>query len=69
VRYDPRDPDDVTAIDELELANKFDRQRPQLRAVACRILGPVSDACDAVQEARCGCGGPTPSRSTAPNGG
>jgi RNA polymerase sigma factor (sigma-70 family) len=41
----------VTAIDELELANKFDRQRPQLRAVAYRILGSVSDADDAVQEA------------------
>ena len=35
---------------ELELANKCDRQRPQLRAVAYRILGSVSDA-DAVQEA------------------
>jgi DNA-directed RNA polymerase specialized sigma24 family protein len=38
-------------MDELELANRFDRQRPQLRAVAYRILGSVSDADDAVQEA------------------
>ena len=36
---------------ELELANRFDRQRPQLRAVAYRILGSVSEADDAVQEA------------------
>ena len=33
------------------LANRFDRQRHQLRAVAYRILGSVSDADDAVQEA------------------
>ena len=38
-------------MDELELANTFDRQRPQLRAVAYRILGSVSEADDAVQEA------------------
>jgi RNA polymerase sigma factor (sigma-70 family) len=38
-------------MDELTLANDFDRQRPQLRAVAYRILGSVSDADDAVQEA------------------
>ncbi len=38
-------------MDELELANSFDRQRPQLRAVAYRILGSLSDAEDAVQEA------------------
>jgi RNA polymerase sigma factor (sigma-70 family) len=37
-------------MNELELANKFDRQRPQLRAVAYRILGSVSEAEDAVQE-------------------
>jgi DNA-directed RNA polymerase specialized sigma24 family protein len=41
----------VTAKDELELANKFDRQRPQLRAVAYRILGSLSEAEDTVQEA------------------
>ena len=35
---------------ELELANRFDRQRPQLRAVAYRILGSVTEAEDAVQE-------------------
>src|SRR5271168_4744124 len=37
-------------MDELELANTFDRQRPQLRAVAYRILGSLSEADDAVQE-------------------
>jgi RNA polymerase sigma-70 factor (ECF subfamily) len=36
---------------ELELANRFDRQRPQLRAVAYRMLGSVTEAEDAVQEA------------------
>ena len=49
--YDPRDPDGVTEMDELDLANRFDGQRPQLRAVAYRILGSLSDADDAVQEA------------------
>ncbi len=38
-------------MDELELANRFDHQRPQLRAVAYRILGSVTEAEDAVQEA------------------
>jgi DNA-directed RNA polymerase specialized sigma24 family protein len=37
-------------MDELELANRFDRERPRLRAVAYRILGSLSDADDAVQE-------------------
>jgi RNA polymerase sigma factor (sigma-70 family) len=41
----------VTAVDELELANRFDRQRPQLRAVAYRILGSLNEGDDAVQEA------------------
>ncbi len=38
-------------MDELELAVRFDQQRPQLRAVAYRILGSVTEAEDAVQEA------------------
>jgi RNA polymerase sigma factor (sigma-70 family) len=38
-------------MDELELANRFDRLRPELRAVAYRILGSLSEADDAVQEA------------------
>jgi RNA polymerase sigma factor (sigma-70 family) len=38
-------------MNELELAERFDRQRPQLRAVSYRILGSLSEADDAVQEA------------------
>ena len=38
-------------MDELELADRFDRQRPRLRAVAYRILGSLSEADDALQEA------------------
>ena len=38
-------------MDEIELSGRFDRQRPQLRAVAYRILGSLSDADDALQEA------------------
>jgi RNA polymerase sigma-70 factor (ECF subfamily) len=37
-------------MNELDLADNFDHQRPQLRAVAYRILGSVSEADDAVQE-------------------
>jgi RNA polymerase sigma factor (sigma-70 family) len=38
-------------MDEAELAVRFDQQRPQLRAVAYRILGSVTEAEDAVQDA------------------
>jgi RNA polymerase sigma factor (sigma-70 family) len=38
-------------MDELELAEAFDRQRPQLRAVAYRILGSLTEADDVLQEA------------------
>jgi RNA polymerase sigma-70 factor (ECF subfamily) len=38
-------------MDQLELANRFDRERRRLRAVAYRILGSLTDADDAVQEA------------------
>ena len=38
-------------MNEVRLATRFDRQRPRLRAVAYRILGSVTEADDAVQEA------------------
>jgi RNA polymerase sigma-70 factor (ECF subfamily) len=38
-------------MNQLELANRFDRERPRLRSVAYRIVGSLSDADDAVQEA------------------
>src|SRR3954451_16402807 len=38
-------------MDELELANSFDRERPRLRSLAYRIVGSLSEADDAVQEA------------------
>jgi RNA polymerase sigma-70 factor (ECF subfamily) len=38
-------------MDDQALADRFDRERPRLRAVAYRILGSLSEADDAVQEA------------------
>jgi RNA polymerase sigma factor (sigma-70 family) len=38
-------------MDQLELANSFDRERARMRSVAYRIVGSLSDADDAVQEA------------------
>lgn len=38
-------------MDDQTLANRFDGERPRLRAVAYRILGSLSEADDAVQEA------------------
>jgi RNA polymerase sigma factor (sigma-70 family) len=38
-------------MDQLELADRFDLQRPRLRSVAYRIVGSLSEADDAVQEA------------------
>ena len=38
-------------MDQLELANRFDGERLRLRSVAYRIVGSVSEADDAVQEA------------------
>jgi RNA polymerase sigma-70 factor (ECF subfamily) len=38
-------------MDQVELANSFARERPRLRSVAYRIVGSVSDADDATQEA------------------
>jgi RNA polymerase sigma-70 factor (ECF subfamily) len=46
---DPGTGDDVTRRDWL--ADEFERHRPHLRAVAYRMLGSVSEADDAVQEA------------------
>ncbi len=37
-------------MDQLELANRFDHERPRLRSVAYRIVGSLSEADDAVQE-------------------
>jgi RNA polymerase sigma factor (sigma-70 family) len=41
----------VTANDQDWLAERFEASRPQLRAVAYRMLGSLSEADDAVQEA------------------
>src|ERR687891_200429 len=38
-------------MDQLELADRFDRERPRLRSVAYRIVGSLTEADDAVQEA------------------
>jgi RNA polymerase sigma factor (sigma-70 family) len=38
-------------MDQLELANTFDHERRRLRSVAYRIVGSLSEADDAVQEA------------------
>jgi RNA polymerase sigma factor (sigma-70 family) len=38
-------------MDQLELANRFDRERRRLRSVAYRIVGSLSEADDALQEA------------------
>ena len=38
-------------MDQRELANRFDRERSRLRSVAYRIVGSLSEADDAVQEA------------------
>ena len=37
-------------MDESELANRFDRERPRLKSLAYRMLGSRSEADDAVQE-------------------
>ena len=41
----------MTAINARELADDFEHRRPRLRAVAYRILGSLTEADDAVQEA------------------
>lgn len=38
-------------MNQIELARLFDAQRPRLRTVAYRVLGSVSEADDAVQDA------------------
>jgi RNA polymerase sigma-70 factor (ECF subfamily) len=37
-------------MDQVELANRFDHERPRLRSVAYRIVGSLGEADDAVQE-------------------
>ena len=37
-------------MDQLELADRFDAQRPRLLGIAYRILGSLTEAEDAVQE-------------------
>jgi RNA polymerase sigma factor (sigma-70 family) len=50
-RYDPTGGSDVTADERDWLAERFEEHRTRLRAVAYRMLGSVSEADDAVQEA------------------
>jgi DNA-directed RNA polymerase specialized sigma24 family protein len=38
-------------MDQFELAERFEHERPRLRAVAYRIMGSLGEADDAVQEA------------------
>ncbi len=49
--YDGTQPEDVTVNERDGLAERFEAQRAQLRAVAYRMLGSRSEADDAVQEA------------------
>src|SRR3954466_13228892 len=49
--YDAPRREDLTVNETDELAEQFERNRPHLRSVAYRMLGAMSDADDAVQEA------------------
>jgi RNA polymerase sigma-70 factor (ECF subfamily) len=50
-RDDVRGPEDVTVNEQDRLAEPFEENRSHLRAVAYRMLGSLSEADDAVQEA------------------
>src|SRR4051794_25616214 len=50
-RYDGRRMEDVTVNERDVLAERFEHSRSHLRGVAYRMLGSLSEADDAVQEA------------------
>src|SRR5437763_9738932 len=49
--HDESEREDVTVEIDDQLAERFERDRPHLRAVAYRMLGTIPEADDAVQEA------------------
>ena len=51
VTFGPRDTSTTRAVEQDRLAEEFEQARPRLRAVAYRMLGSLTEADDAVQEA------------------